>query len=74
MRDRCRYDNTQLVTTYLAAYLLSEDRTDCAAPRIKLSHNQVSAVLSQGHDTVRAEQSLHLLSQSCCVLFPRPSG
>ena len=38
----CRYDNTQLVNTYLAAYLLSEDRGDIGALRTKLSRDRVS--------------------------------
>ena len=38
---RCRYDNTQLVNTYLAAYLLSEDRAQFAALRTRLSRDQV---------------------------------
>ena len=42
-----RYDNTQLVNTYLAAYLLSEDRSNVAALRTKLSRDRVSQRLHQ---------------------------
>ena len=41
VHTQCRYDNTQLVNTYLAAYLVSEDRSNVAALRTRLSRDQV---------------------------------